>query len=238
MRIKKKNLCLALLCFLSVSLTNSVLGLESGDPAKRDSDKAVHGVINLLTFPLEVPMQMYKGARLGVSSIDGESRGLSRFAGMVSGLAINGPYKAAGRAWMGVYQLSTFWALTPNKVEEFGFPLDSEFAFEFEEPQDRTVGEEFRFMANKLRRGLCNILWGTVVELPSNVSDGWKIGKPVQGFVKGSWNMTSRILSGAYELVGSPLPNHWETVGYTFEEDEPWTRHFNNDKKPEYSFAN
>ena len=208
-------------------LTLSALAKEEPN---RQGDKAIHGIVNILTFPLELPMQCYKTRQKGVNALK-RNPPLSQFASGLWGMVGPGSYKAAGRALLGVYQLGGFWTLNPKSNENIGVPLDGEYSFDFDEPatfSQRTCGS---LMRNKLNRGAMNFAWGATAEFPLIAVAGYKNKEPVKGLVKGTWYALSRVWNGAYELSGFLLPSHVETEGYTFEIDDPWNPQKDNSFK-------
>ena len=197
--------------------------LEKEASPAGEGDKAVHGVINTLTFPLEFPMQAYKGYQHGLKGF-GENPSFSRFTGTLWGFIGPGTHKAAGRLWLGLYQLGGFWMLNPISNEGYGFPLDGEYAFDFDDPFQISLGNGFKLISNKLRRGLLNIYWGSVAELPGNTLKGIQDHTPIKGFLRGSWYMMSRLWQGISDTGGILLPNTQQTTGYTFDVDDPWNK--------------
>ena len=207
---------------------------EQDDPLTREGHKAVHGVINTLTFPLEFPMQYYKGYQRGLKGF-GENPSLSRFAGGLWGLVGPGTHKAAGRLWLGLYQLGGFWMLNPISNEGYGLPLDGEYAFDFDEPTPVTYRSGVRMIGSRLRRGLLNVYWGTIAELPANTLEGFENHTPMKGFLRGSWYMVSRLWQGVSDTGGFLLPNSRKTMGYAFDVDDPWNKRPAADDDLQYS---
>ena len=208
-------------------------------------DKALHGVINTITFPLEFPMQCYKGMKRGIEELN-QSPPYSRAVGGEWGLVVNGTYHATGRAVLGINQLLGYWALNPKSNEEVGIPFNGEYSFDFDQPSTLTANQKCRLIGNKLKRGALNLTWGLVAELPLSVINSFKkrnsnleffFGKGLTlSLVKGSWYSSSRVWSGAFDLGGFLLPNHRETEGYAFEIEEPWNPNSKSNDEISYSF--
>ena len=207
-----------------ILLTILVSAAYQPDPQiTREGNKAVHGVINVLTFPLEFPVQSYKGYSRGVKGL-GEDTGLSRFAGCLWGFVGHGTHKATGRLWLGLYQLGGYWTLNPATNEGVGLLLDSEYAFDLDQPLETSFNNGLNMVGNKLRRGLLNVYWGTVAELPGKTVAGFSEKTPIRGILKGSWYMLSRLWQGVHDTGGFLLPNSPQTLGYVYEVDEPWRK--------------
>ena len=197
--------------------------VEEREPLALEGDKAVHGVINTLTFPLEWPMQWYKARNQGMDGLK-KNPSLSRFVSGVWGAIGTGTHKAAGRVVVGVYQIGGFWLLNPATNHGFGLPLEGEFAFDFDEPSEISFNTGLNLVGNKVSRGLLNLYWGIVGEVPGKTLAGLKNGTPIRGFVKGSWYMMSRVWQGTFDTAGFLLPNYSETTGYVFDIDDPWKK--------------
>ena len=208
--------------------------LDANAKQNEHSHKGIHGIINLTTSPLEFPMQAYKWGNRGLGGLK-EDPYFSKLVGTLWGFAYHGSYNAIGRGWQGVYQLSGFWALSSESNEEFGMPLSSENAFDFDGPVKISKDNAGTYMNNKLQRGLMNIVWGVAVELPSNVSHGIKNRNFTSGFSRGTWYSASRTLFGLYESLGFLVPNNWSSEGYAFDYDEPWKKESETQNEFEFS---
>ena len=230
------NLFLMIMILLIFSAGNNANASEQDDSLTREGDKAVHGVINTLTFPLEFPMQCHKGHNRGLKGF-GENPALSRLAGGIWGFVGPGTHKAAGRLWLGLYQLGGFWMLNPLSNEGYGLPLDGEYAFDFDEPAQISCRSGLTLVGNRLRRGLLNIYWGTIAEIPTNTLTGFENHTPMKGFLRGSWYMMSRVWQGVSDTAGFLLPNSRQSIGYVFDIDDPWNKRPTAEDDLQYSSA-
>ena len=210
--------------------------VEENEPLALEGDKAVHGVINTLTFPLEWPMQWYKARNQGVEELE-KNPSLSRFIGGFWGIIGPGTNKAVGRAALGIYQMGGFWLLNPATNDGFGLPLEGEFAFDFDKPAEISFHNGFHLVGNKIGRGLLNLYWGIVGEIPDKTLVGFKNGTPIRGLVKGSWYMMSRIWQGTFDTGGFLLPNYHQTTGYVFDIDNPWKKEPLTEEDVQFSSA-
>lgn len=184
-------------------------------------NKHMNGVINLLTSGLEIPVQYYRGRERGINGLQ-DHPFLSKNLGAMWGGIWHGPISFAGRAWSGLNQLGGAWLLSASDNEKIGIPLDTKYVYDLDIPEKKMVPEKLHLMYNKGERGVMHLLWGGFVEVPEKTVNGIKDGKPLTGFFKGTYYMTSRIWNGMYEFGGAFLPGFSTTEGMVFKTDEPW----------------
>ncbi|HEC69294.1 MAG TPA: hypothetical protein ENI31_03285 [Candidatus Omnitrophica bacterium] len=178
-------------------------------------EKAKQGITNLLTGWLELPFQVYKGAKGGLREGEPTLRILGGFFGIFRGI-IHG----LGRTASGAIQLSTFFLPNPKDNRGVGVPLDSQYVWE--EGEQYSLGEDgLSPIGEKAIRGLYNTGLG-ILDMPGQFIKGIKEGKPWIGLANSILFPAARIISGAFDLGTVLLPNSPEGYGYPLEEKYPW----------------
>ncbi|MBP7216445.1 MAG: hypothetical protein KBA46_04085 [Candidatus Omnitrophica bacterium] len=184
--------------------------------------KAVRGVVNIVTSPLEVPMQILKGYDKGLDFIGNEpaSRGVGAVLGIFRGIG-----HAAGRLAWGGLELVGFWTANPADNVGVGIPFDAEYAWQ--EGQQYSIfkpdfEEGIKPVTNKLAHGVADALLG-IAEVPSQVKLGKDEGNAAKGFVRGLWFWASREVYGFGNVLTCIVPNPTDNPGYSFNTPWPWT---------------
>lgn len=213
----RKVLILTLMV-LSLSFSSNVCAGEISDGM---GERAVRGIRNLFTGILEVPFQIGKGYKNGVSFIENEAG--SKTVGTVLGF-FRGFSHAFGRMSSGGIELFAFWAVSPESNDGVGIPLDAEYAWE-EGTQyslfEPSLGEGVKPIGRKLGRGIGNGLLG-ILEVPGQIVKGADDGNVVKGVGKGVWYWFSRTAYGFNNIMTALVPNPEDNLGVHFEEEWPW----------------
>jgi putative exosortase-associated protein (TIGR04073 family) len=184
--------------------------------------KAIRGIVNLVTGIVELPMQIYKGYDKGFEPIENEvgSKTVGTILGFFRGLG-----HAAGRMSWGALELVGFWAVNPEDNEGVGIPLDAEYAWEMGEQYDifePSLGEGIKPIGTKLGHGLANTFLG-IAELPGQIMQGTSEGNVLLGLGEGFWFWLSREVYGIGNIFSCLLPNPKDNPGYAFDAQWPWS---------------
>lgn len=189
--------------------------------AKGMADKGTHGLVNIATCWMELPVQAYHGYEEGLDRYNPDTPALSRTRGMIRGI-FRGTYHTAGRLLLGVYQLAGFWSANHDSNAGTALKLNAEYAWQ--RGVDQTFSANDRWssnIGNRYERGFYDF-FGGVAEFPLQMRKGFVEDNAMKGFFRGVWFTTSRIYSGAYDLVGLFLPTTIEPEGFPFESERPW----------------
>lgn len=187
-------------------------------------ENVTHGLANIGSCWMEIPMQIKKGYSEGVPGA--QSPEFGRFVGCVQGV-YNGLSHGLGRLTWGIVEVAGCWAANPPDNESIQMLLDADYAWE-EGNKTRlftpSAAQGFDQIGNRLERGAKNLL-GSPVELIGQprkavALDGW-LSLPV-GVVRGIWATGSRIIYGAGDILLSPVPGPVENYGVAFPDDNPW----------------
>lgn len=211
MRLLKTTVAIGILC---VSTTAPLYGADRyvGDGM---ADKATHGVVNLFSGWLEIPMQTYKGYVRGIKYAP-DYPAAARTFGTGQGL-FKGVFHAVGRTVLGAFQLVGFWSANPENNDGVGIPMDGEYSRDWGQHHDLKYKEMPKPIRAKLNRGGKNIVTAPV-EVPYQMKFGHR-KRHKHGKTKGVWFAVSRLWSGTYETVTFFLPNARETEGYAFDQE-------------------
>jgi len=212
---------LVMVALLAVALTASSVYASNESIAEGMANKAVRGIVNLVTGIVELPVQIYKGFDKGFEPIENEVA--SKTVGAVLGI-FRGVGHAAGRMSWGALELVGFWAANPADNKGVGVPLDAEYAWE-EGTQysifEPSLEEGVKPVGRKLLRGLGDGLLG-IAELPGQTLKGIDEGNALVGLGRGLWFWASRTVYGLGSLYSCIVPNPEDNPGYAFEEQYPW----------------
>jgi len=208
-------------------LMGGMLLVGSGAWAIEDSvrcgmaEKGTHGLVDIATGWMEVPMQIYKGYDEGIKQI--KAPAASRSVGTLVG-AFRGAFHATGRTCWGVMQLAGFWTLNHTDNSHLLQLHDSEYAFEMGQKKRircPNVDAGLTRIGERFERGCLNLL-GAPAEIPGQIrrSDGERC--VYVGLPKGVWFMASRAMYGVGDigLVAVPSPN--ADLGVAFDEVQAW----------------
>ncbi len=203
----------ALLAMANAACASEAIFLEGA------KEKFWRGLVNTFTGWVELPMQVVKGYKEGITD-DPDNR----IAGALFGI-VDGVFHSAGRTVSGVFDLASFWTADPKNNRGVGFPLDADYAWQDGVPYDY-FNPDFEEAAlnpvwEKFARGVSSSMAG-FVELPGQTMKGFEEGHPFLGITKGLWYWYSRQISGLQDLTGIFLPTPEETAGVAFEEEWPW----------------
>ena len=200
---------------------------DTGRPAKEIgpgmANKAVRGIVNLVTGVVEWPMQTYKGYKDGVTFI--KNPGWSKTVGVLKGLILSGPGHWAGRSTYGGVELLTFWSANRPSNDKVGSPLDDEYAWEKGKPTsifEPTLADGIQPWGNKLGHGVTDAFLG-IVELPGQIVKGSRENKVGTGIAKGFWFWWSRSATGCGDAITFLFPNPKDTCGYAWDGEWPWS---------------
>lgn len=187
-------------------------------------ENLTHGLADLGSCWMELPVQMYKGYCEGTPGV--ETVELSYTLGGLRGV-YNGVAHTLGRATWGVVQIVGFWAANPADNDAIQMVLDGEYAWE--------AGDKTHFLwpdwregcaglGGRLGRGLKNAL-GSPAELigqprKSVKLNGWS--HLPAGLGRGLWYTGSRALRGVADVILVPVPSPIENYGVAFIEENPW----------------
>jgi hypothetical protein len=195
---------------------------HAADPFVGDgmADKGTHGLVNIFTGWMEIPVQMKQGYDSGYSEERNRiSPAESRTAGFVGGF-FTGSANAVGRTFTGVYQLAGFWSANHESNEGVGHHLGKEYAWQKSAPPEPTCPGK-RIEA-KLGRGFGDLTAGPA-EIPIQADKTWTVDRIHDpGFGKGLWFATSRIYGGVFDIVGFVLPGYQKTYGYGYDTESPF----------------
>jgi len=184
-------------------------------------NKAVRGAVDLITGIVEVPVQIYKGYNKGFGLI--ENKPGSKTIGTILGI-FRGFGHAGGRIASGGTELFGFWAANADDNDGVGVPFDADYSWE-EGTQysyfDPSLEEGIKPVGRKLARGLTDSFLG-IAELPGQIIKGVNDGDVVLGIGKGIWYTLSRGVSGFGNIVPCIVPNHEDTLGYSYGNGWPW----------------
>lgn len=184
-------------------------------------NRAVRGVVNLVTGIIEWPVQIYKGYNNGFGSV--ENKVASKTIGTVLGF-FRGIGHAGGRMSSGAIELFVFWAVSPEDNIGVGVPLDAEYAWEYGTQYSMfkpSFGEGVKPIGRKLLRGLGNGFLG-IAELPGQTIKGKNEGNIAKGVGKGVWYWFSRTVYGFGDIFTCIVPNPEDNKGVSFEEKNAW----------------
>lgn len=209
-----RSLGVAVMMLILVS--GPLRGAELGEDERGLRNKGFTGTINLVSGLIEIPMQTYKGLKMGYPKFE-ELPGMSKFTGGVGGLW-RGVWHATGRLLLGAYQMAGFWTANPADNDTVGTRFDSEYAFDLDMPGIGDPDENWWFRMNKMQRGTSNLVGG-LVEIPYQFYNGCEERRPFQGLGKGLWYAGSRLFCGAYELASFCFPSEDRTHGYIYHEE-------------------
>jgi hypothetical protein len=181
--------------------------------------KLVKGTVNTATGFVEIPMQTYRGSRYGIREIKHPL--LSHPSGIVLG-AYRGVTHAAGRTLHGATDMAGFWAADPQGNTGYGAPLDAQYAWQGTSgPITLNPTEAVNSMGKKATRGLKETAF-SFMEVPGQANQGIRKLNPFTLGVKGPWFGASRLYNGVRDVATFPLANPNETVGYHYDQREPW----------------
>ena len=212
------NLSFPKLTAVALLVTGTVF---AADPFVGDgmADKGTHGLVNIATGWMEIPVRIKHGYDKGYSKEKNRVRPAeSRMAGTVGGL-FEGTAAAVGRTFTGVYQLTGFWAANHQTNEGSGHHLGKEYAWQQAAPPE-PVPPADRVEA-KTKRAFNDVTMG-IAEVPVQTDKTWTVDRKADpGFGKGVWFATSRIYGGVFDLVGFALPGYKKTYGYGYDSEHP-----------------
>ena len=204
-----------------------VTGAEK-DKAKRKIGegmalKGTRGVVNVMTGPVELPVQLIKGYRHGVGCF--ENRPASQTAGFFLGF-FRGLSHWAGRGTWGMLEFFGCWTANAPDNRDMGIPFDAEYPWE-EGERHQAFRPSFmagwvRPVGRKLSLGLANGFCG-LAEIPSQIAIGRRDGHVIRGTFRGVWFALSREAYGFGQTFTCLLPNPPDTLGYTFNGEYPWS---------------
>jgi putative exosortase-associated protein (TIGR04073 family) len=204
---------------LALALIGQLMAAD--DPHQRSigggmARKAWLGTVDVVTSPVELPMQVAKGYRKGrgvvgttVHSVFGLFRGVTH---------------TAGRLGHGAFNLALFWLPDPADNHGVGAPLDATFAWQEGEQHglfDPTLGDGLAPYGRKLGRGLGNALAG-ICEIPGQTMRGSRDDHLLRGMGRGVWYFLGRECNGVVDIGLFLLPNPRDTYGSVFNERWPW----------------
>lgn len=211
---------IALVFALSLALP---CGIASAGPIVEGmGQRAVRGVIDIVTGIVEVPVQIYKGYDTGISVI--KNKPASKAVGTVLGF-FKGFGHFAGREVSGFTELFGFWAASPASNQGVGIPFDAERSWEWGTAYSifkPNLKEGVKPYGRKLVHGFANGLLG-IVELPGQIVKGSKEGNVALGVGKGVWFWWSRMVYGMGNIYGCLVPNHVDNPGYHWTGEYPWS---------------
>lgn len=213
----RKVFCIAVAVFMMASSAYAA----SDTILEGMGKKAVRGAVNIISSPLEIPMQIIKGYDKGFEPITNDPA--SRTVGAVLGI-FRGFSHAAGRMLWGGIELLGFWTANPEDNKGVGIPFDGEYSWE--EGQQYSIfkpdfEEGIKPVGRKLGRGLANTFLG-IAEVPGQIRLGAQEGNVLAGTVRGVWFWLSREVYGLGSVLGCIVPNPEENPGYSFNRAEPW----------------
>ncbi len=177
-------------------------------------EKGAHGLVNIGTCWIELPMQVCKGYDRGINAV--ESPALSRSVGAVVGI-FRGVSHGAGRAGVGIYQLGGFWTASPHDNHGIGTHFDGEYSYQRGEDEGLSLDGTVDAMVAKAERGIFNIV-ACPAAIPNEIHG---TGNPSNSLIRGGWFTVSRLWSGIYELGTFVLPNERYTYGHSFGDHTP-----------------
>jgi hypothetical protein len=187
-------------------------------------ENITHGVVNIGSCWMELPLQTYRGYVDDTTNI--KTPEIRYPLGTVRGL-YNGVIHTVGRLGWGAVQLGGCWAANPEDNDDIQMVLDAEYAWNegekvyFWRPD---AGESASAVGRRVGRGFKNFL-GSPAEIvgqtrKSVASDGW-LHLPV-GLGRGVWYTCSRAVYGAADVVFFLVPGPKENYGVAFPEENPW----------------
>jgi len=184
-------------------------------------EKGTHGLVNIATGWMELPMQVYKGYHGGIGGIEHPEVG--RPLGAVAG-ALRGAGHTIGRTAWGVVQLGGFWTRNPTDNADLLQLYDSEYAWEtgVKKPIGcPKVEDGMERVGHRIERGYRNLFAG-LGEIPGQARKAHDQSLFLFGVPKGVWYASSRLVYGAGDIVLSPFPSDDINRNVPFEEVEPW----------------
>jgi len=221
--MKSRGLCLMLVVLMMFSLMPisaeaSVASILSGM-----GEKIEKGATNALTGFVEVPMKTFRGADHGMKGID--NKPLSRSVGTAYGV-IGGVGYGAGRTVSGLKDLAGFWAIDYPTNAGYGQMLDKKDAWQEESQAAYARPEVMDGMVkpdlDRGMRGMENVSF-SVMELPYQTYLATRDeSNPGLGIIRGTSYGLSRLYIGAMDMATFYLPQPKDTVGSTFESENPW----------------
>ena len=200
-----RNLLTILFCSVAISWHATA----SDEVGNGMIEKGAHGVMNISTCWIELPMQVCKGYDRGIKAV--ENPALSRSVGTVVGV-FRGVSHGAGRAGVGIYQLCGFWTASPHDNHGIGTRFDGEYSYERGEDEGQSLDDKVNAMGAKAERGIFNIV-GCPAAVPNEIH---RTGSPSNSLIRGCWFTISRLWSGIYEFGTFLLPNERYTYGHSF----------------------
>jgi putative exosortase-associated protein (TIGR04073 family) len=194
---------------------------RAGDPQDRSVaggmvSKAARGLGDVVTSPIELPMQTWKGYQKG-KGFGGTT--LHTVLGLFRGVTHTG-----GRLAHGAVDFCLFIVPNPEDNDGVGKPLDARWPWQQGEQHglfDPTLSDGLAPYGRKLARGAGNTLGG-VLEVPGQIRKGVDQGRIGTGVFKGFWYFLGRETHGVCDLGLFLLPNPNDTAGSVFEERWPW----------------
>ena len=205
-----RNLLTIVFCSIAISWNATA----SGEVSSGMMEKGSHGVVNIGTCWLELPMQVCKGYDRGINSM--ENPAFSRSVGTVVGV-FRGVSHGVGRAGVGIYQLCGFWTASPHDNHGIGTHFDGEYAYQQGEDEGLSLDNTVNAMGTKAERGIFNIV-ACPAAIPNEIHG---TGNPSNSLIRGGWFTLSRLWSGIYELGTFVLPNERYTYGHSFGDHTP-----------------
>ncbi|NLF16722.1 MAG: exosortase system-associated protein, TIGR04073 family [Lentisphaerae bacterium] len=195
------------------------------------SEKFTHGLVNLATGWMELPMQIKKGYDRGVPAVKAPAG--SHSLGTLQGL-FRGVSQTLGRTGWGAWEMVTFWA--PNHTSNADLMLLNDSVYAWEKGTMKPfncpcTSDGFKRLGKRLERGVDD-LFGGVMEVPGQIRKADAVGCPLPGIPKGLYYMLGRVVNGAGDIVLLPLPGPVDNLMVPFEEVKPWDawdgRYYNN----------
>jgi len=218
-------------------LVGGLLLLACGVTAEEDtyaygmSEKFAHGLVNLATGWMELPIQVKRGYDRGVPAIKAPAG--SHSLGTLQGLG-RGVSQALGRTGWGAFELVTFW--TPNHTTNTDLLLlqDSFYAWDqgtikpFRCP---TMKDGCKRLGMRFERGIDDLVGG-FLEVPGQIKKADATGNFWPGIPKGLYYMVGRMCNGAGDMVLVGLPGPVDNLMVPFEEVKAWDawdgKYYNN----------
>jgi putative exosortase-associated protein (TIGR04073 family) len=215
----------AILLTIALIFSTTAVYAESQDLMGGMFNKCERGIVDLLSFWVEIPAQVVKGYYKGFAG-DEHQKILGASVGIFTGTHV-----AIGRALSGAGNLISFWAANPASNDNIGVPFDAKLAWEEGEPYDLFYPSftEATIVptGNKLLRGVNNLVFG-IAEIPGQILKGINEGEPATGLIKGFWYWGSREVQGIIDIISVFHPNHEHHEGVAFDEENAWDALFEN----------
>lgn len=215
----KRSATVSLIILLCLTATAEEMSI-----ADRMVNKAVRGAVDLVTGPVELPMQTCKGFRNGISVINNKPG--SKAAGTVAGF-FRGIGHSAGRVTHGARELTCFWTADQAGNQGIGIPFDAERSWEMGEQYslfEPTLKQGARPVGRKLALGAANAFAG-IAEVPVQMMKAHEDGTSVAaGAGKGLYYFVSREIYGITDVftLFFLVPNQETTYGYPYTTLLPW----------------